>query len=260
MPNDCENCKANPVDILRNLKGADLSDKAKLVAILEAFGVTDREQVESILEAKSSTIRDARRALKIQRQKSVSDGNPAPEIRRTDENPSMSDESPAQTTEIQRRKSVDPSCARANMESFQDTPLKEIHSPPTPSTRIEPSEGETEIAHGVLLNCQTIRHQAFTISLPAIELGVLASGLSKAQIKDHCLAHALQWAAEIEAGTPPQKAVPGKIANFLSASIMSGKVRADVAEMRMSKAQQTAAVRPKSRIMEALLRSEASVQ
>ena len=110
MPNDCENCKANPVDILRNLKGADLSDKAKLVAILEAFGVTDREQVESILEAKSSTIRDARRALKIQRQKSVSDGNPAPEIRRCDENPSK-------TTEIQRQKSSDPSRACATKES-----------------------------------------------------------------------------------------------------------------------------------------------
>lgn len=149
------------------------------------------------------------------------------------------------------------SCAGANIESFQDTPLKEIHTPPTPSSRIEANEGECEIAHGVLLNCQTIRHQAFTISLPAIELGVLASGLSKAQIKDHCLAHALQWAAEIEAGSRPEKVIPGKIANFLSASIMNGKVRSDVAEMRMGKAQRPALVKPKSRFMEALLRSEA---
>lgn len=125
MPTECDNCKANPVDILTSLKGADLSDKAKLVAILEAFGVTDREQVESILEAKSSTIRDARRALKIQRRKSVTDENPAPEIRRTDENPSPCDENPSQTTEIQRRNSSDPSRARANMESLRDTSLKE---------------------------------------------------------------------------------------------------------------------------------------
>lgn len=118
MTEKCENCNGNPVDILTSLKGAELSDKAKLVAILEAFGVTDREQVESILEAKASTIRDARRALKIQRQKSVSDGNPAPEIRRNDENPS-------QATEIQRRNSGDSSRARANMESLRDTSLKE---------------------------------------------------------------------------------------------------------------------------------------
>lgn len=114
MPTECENCKANPVDILKSLRGADLSDKAKLVAILEAFGVTDREQVETILEAKPSTLRQARQALKIQRQKSSGAGNPAPEIQRCAENP-------AQTPEIQRQKSSDLSRARANTESLRDT-------------------------------------------------------------------------------------------------------------------------------------------
>jgi hypothetical protein len=70
MPNQCDDCKANPVDILRKLQGEGLSDKAKLIAILEAAGVVDREQIETILEAKPSTVRQARQALKIQRQKS----------------------------------------------------------------------------------------------------------------------------------------------------------------------------------------------
>lgn len=151
MPTECENCKANPVDILKSLKCADLSDKAKLVAILEAFGVTDREQVESILEAKSSTIRDARRALKIQRQKSVTDENPAPEIQRCAENPSK-------TTEIQRRNSVDPSCAHATKESPTEIVIyqEEVVTPLVPQavemlSPAEPSPAENQKPRGSYL-------------------------------------------------------------------------------------------------------------
>jgi hypothetical protein len=92
------------------------------------------------------------------------------------------------------------------------------------------------MGHGVLLNCETIRHPNFTISLPAIQLGTMASGKSAEQIKSDCLAHALQWAAEIEGGKSARDVVPGKIANFLAASIMGAKVRSDVAEVRKSKA------------------------
>lgn len=152
MPTECENCKANPVDILTSLKGADLSDKAKLVAILEAFGVTDREQVESILEAKASTIRDARRALKIRRRKSVSDGNPAPEIQRNDEIPS-------QTTEIQRRKSSDPSRAHATKESPTEIVIyqEEVFTPLVPQavemlSPAEPAPAENQKARGTRLD------------------------------------------------------------------------------------------------------------
>jgi len=104
MTDTCGSCKRNPVDILRELQGADLSDKAKLVAILEAFGVTERDEVEAILEAKPSTIREAKAALKIQRQKS-SAGNPAPEIQRSAD---ASAGNPAQTPEIQRQNSSVP--------------------------------------------------------------------------------------------------------------------------------------------------------
>lgn len=72
-----------------------------------------------------------------------------------------------------------------------------------------------------------IRHRAFVISLPAIELAVLAAGLPKPEIKRRCLANALQWAAEIDAGKLPRDVLPQKIANFLRASIM-GEVNRDV--------------------------------
>jgi len=100
---------------------------------------------------------------------------------------------------------------------------------------LEPSlEGvsETHAGHGVFVNCETIRHPAFTISLPAIRMGTQASGLTADEIKTHCVAHALQWAAEIEAGKLSGSVVPSKIANFLSASIMGATNRKAAADNR----------------------------
>lgn len=90
--------------------------------------------------------------------------------------------------------------------------------------------GEEHIAHGVFVNGETIRHANFAISLPGIRMGTLNSGMTATEVKDACVAHALQWAAEIENGTAPDKAVPSKVANFLCRSIMhavnQGKVQA----------------------------------
>lgn len=96
-------------------------------------------------------------------------------------------------------------------------------------------EGEEAHPHSVIANCETIRHPAFTISLPGIEMNTLAAGLSKAEIKSRCLAHALQWAAEIEGGKRPDAVVPNKIANFLQASIMGERTRSAVASVRTSR-------------------------
>lgn len=87
-------------------------------------------------------------------------------------------------------------------------------------------EGVCEAAPGVFVNCETIKHRGFTISLPAIHLATVRAGLSKDEVKTRCLAHALQWAAEIDAGKMPRDVVPAKIANFLAASIM-GEVNRD---------------------------------
>lgn len=86
-------------------------------------------------------------------------------------------------------------------------------------------EGEVANAHGVFVNCETIRHASFTISLPAIEMATVASGLPSDEIKKICTAHALQWAAEIEGGKLSQNVLPSKIANFLASTIMREKAR-----------------------------------
>lgn len=96
-------------------------------------------------------------------------------------------------------------------------------------------EGEEAHPHGVIVNCETIRHPNFTISLSAIAMNTVASGLSKDEIKSRCLAHAMQWAAEIEGGKNHHIVVPNKIANFLSASIMGEVNRKVVAEVKAAR-------------------------
>lgn len=88
------------------------------------------------------------------------------------------------------------------------------------------AENETDIGHGVVVNCETIRHESFAISLPSVRMGTLASGITADQVKEFCTAHALQWAVEIANGKPASRVVPDKIANFLSASIMGTSNRA----------------------------------
>lgn len=133
MSQHCENIKTQ----LEGMLGKGLSDKAKLVALLEACGISDREEVERLLECKSSTLRDAKRALKIQRRKSVavcaSDENPAPENRHSDGNP-------AKTTEIRRQKSVDPSCAGATKESLRDNSFQDKQTDTHESVRQSEAE------------------------------------------------------------------------------------------------------------------------
>lgn len=138
--------------------------------------------------------------------------------------------------------------ARAQMESLRDSYTLEVktppHTPQAPAERVEPKACVGEVlgpneefaGHGVVVNCQTIRHAEFSISLPAIELGALGAGMAADDIKRHCLAHALQWAAEIEGGKKPRDVVPAKIANFLCASLMGAKNRADVQDQRMKRA------------------------
>lgn len=111
--------------------------------------------------------------------------------------------------------------------------LSEDSHPLTPSAPAASAVCEGEIlgpneellGHGVISNCETIRHAAFVISLPGVEIGALAAGMSRDEVKQHCISHALQWAAEIESGKPVRDVVPAKIANFLSASLMGVRNR-----------------------------------
>jgi hypothetical protein len=120
--------------------------------------------------------------------------------------------------------------------------------PPVPAQAapVDPREGETYVGHGIYMNGETIRGPGFAISLPAIRMGVVAAGLTSNEVDQLCLSHALQWGAEIENGTPPAKAVPGYIANFLKRSIMGDAGQAAVVQVRKQKAQEGYSRKPAS--------------
>lgn len=138
--------------------------------------------------------------------------------------------------------------AQIELPSEVDSTTGEVISPPTPSAS-EARVGEDHAGHGVFVNCETIRHKAFSISLPGIRMGVIAAGLSADEVKTKCVAHALQWAAEIENGKRSNDVVPAKIQNFLSASIMGEVNRKAVADVRMAKVVTTA---PKTSLRQVL--------
>lgn len=100
-------------------------------------------------------------------------------------------------------------------------------TPPDTDTEAETEKIECVGAReGLIETEETIGHRAFVISLPAIELAVIRSGLPKAEIRTRCKAHALQWAAEIDAGKLSRDVLPQKIVNFLASTIM-GEVNRD---------------------------------
>ena len=66
---------------------------------------------------------------------------------------------------------------------------------------------DASVGHGVIVDCEAIRHQKFVISIDAIAMGV-GGRLSRDEVKSRCLAHALQWAVEIEAGKSAVSVLP----------------------------------------------------
>jgi uncharacterized protein YdaU (DUF1376 family) len=88
--------------------------------------------------------------------------------------------------------------------------------------------GEEALPHGVFVNCQTVRHKAFSISIESVAMQLAtASGLgltveeARAHAKQSSVAHALQWALEIENGKLSGDVVPKQIANFIRGSVAS---------------------------------------
>lgn len=89
-------------------------------------------------------------------------------------------------------------------------------------------EGETEVHAGVFVNCETIRHRDFTISIPAIEMQLVGT-VSRDEIKAVATGHAIQWATDIAAGKP--KAYPDNPASFIRQSIQNQRWKATAAKM-----------------------------
>lgn len=98
------------------------------------------------------------------------------------------------------------------------------YSPIAPLT-VEP--GFEHVGGGVLVNCETVKHPGFTISLPAIAMQLVTANIMKPRpeveriARESAIAHALQWAAEINAGRSPRSVVPSHVANFIRGSIVA---------------------------------------
>ena len=95
-------------------------------------------------------------------------------------------------------------------------------------------EGFTVLGHGALINCETIRHPSFTISIPAVQMALALSNL-QVDARQACSIAALQWAAAIEGGQPPHKAVPGNVTGTIVGGVRMGKFRELEHETRAAK-------------------------
>lgn len=133
---------------------------------------------------------------------------------------------------------------RAENESLRDTPSKEVKTLPLPPPQAESEarEGEVAVGHGVFVNCETIRHRNFTISLKAIEMQLVGT-VPMDEIKTFATGQALQWAHEIEAGKDWRAVVPDRPANFIRGSIQNRAISIEVGAIRKAKAAKPA-VRP----------------
>lgn len=131
------------------------------------------------------------------------------------------------TTELGERDNNSPAHASA-----------QAREAPAPSAYPPGNPGEEHKGHGVYLNGETIRHATFAVSLAGIRMNTINAGLTATEVSDRCLAHALQWAVEIENGARPEKVLPSKIANFLARSIMGEVNQAKIQTVREGKAKQ----------------------
>lgn len=88
-------------------------------------------------------------------------------------------------------------------------------------------EGEDEVAPGLYVNCDTVRHRDFVLSISSIamQLALANIGLSRNQATDvareSSIAHAMQWSAEISAGKAVRAVVPAHPANFIRGAVIS---------------------------------------
>ena len=120
-------------------------------------------------------------------------------------------------------KSVYVSCASANPNSDNPKPNSDM------------PEGFAPLGHGALINCETIRHPEFVISIAAVKMG-LALTHPDVDARQACSIAALQWAAALENGQPRHTTVPGNITGAILGGVRAGKFREMEHEVRASKA------------------------
>lgn len=128
---------------------------------------------------------------------------------------------------------------------YKETNKQSLGIPPNPQTEPpqasptsvwgSPREGEEHIGSGVFVNCETIRHRDFSISLLGIEMQLVGT-VPMAEIKPVAIGHALQWALDIESGKPASRVVPSNPASFIRGSIQNQRNNSAVTDVRRAKA------------------------
>jgi hypothetical protein len=111
-------------------------------------------------------------------------------------------------------------------EKSPHTPLKENTTKQLPPLKEAAREGEEQVGEDVFVNCRTVRHPKFTISLESIVMQLQQTlGMAKSEAeklaRNAAIANALQWSADIAAGKPAGLVVPGNPANAIRGSIVN---------------------------------------
>lgn len=130
---------------------------------------------------------------------------------------------PDSNKDTQELVSISDASASANPNSDNTKPNSDI------------PEGFAPLGHGALINCETIRHAEFVISIPAVKMGLALSNL-QVDARDACAAAALQWAAALEGGQKRRDVVPGNITGAIVGGVRMGKFREMEHETRTAKA------------------------
>jgi hypothetical protein len=101
---------------------------------------------------------------------------------------------------------------------------------------VPPGDGFTHLGHGAWVNGEKIWHAKFTISLAAAKMQFsLNASLSGVDVEANCKAAAIQWAAAIEDGQPPDKVVPGNVIGAIIGGARRGVYAADEHKYRLAK-------------------------
>lgn len=84
----------------------------------------------------------------------------------------------------------------------------------------EAGPNEQEVSHGVIINCETVRHKNgyFAISIPSIELATQGT-VPRERVEAIVKGYALQWGLEIEAGGDPKRVVPNDALAYVTAQV-----------------------------------------
>jgi len=119
---------------------------------------------------------------------------------------------------------------------------KEIHTHADARAHTrEAGPNEQEVDHGVIFNCETVRHKdgLFAISIPGIQVATQGT-VPRERVEAIVKAYALQWGLEIEAGKDPRKVVPNDAMAYLSAQVRKEFMRPIEAEFKRKRVETVA--------------------